>query len=405
MDILNEIETFLNKYKLLNKGTHFLIGFSGGADSMLLLYYLKKLQKAYKFNISALHINHNWRGKESDSEEENCKKFCQKYSIDFYSERLSSDIKKDENSARIARYILFNKYAEKLKSTAILTAHNSTDVIETFIYRLIKGTGSFGAASIPEVRSCDFYKIYRPLINVSSNEIRKKCKDLKLPYNLDSSNFNNKYKRNFIRNEILPKFEEINTNYETSILNFIENMKSDSQIIENFYSQNCEKVIFNNKLKTQLFMEFSNDIKRVIIYKYLKNNGFEPEKKLILTLIKQIEKNFSFPVKTETYNGQKIPKSEDFKAIVNAEALDFPLILRTRKPGDVFQPFSHKSKVKLKDYFIEKKIPEHLRDEIPLLCKGKEVLWVIGTGISEKLRANLSQKEKCIIIKYIKKDR
>ena len=453
MDILNEIKTFLNKYKLLNKGTHFLIGFSGGADSMLLLYYLKNLQKTYKFSISALHINHNWRGKESDNEQENCKKFCQKYSIDFYSERLNPDIKKDENSARIARYILFNKYAEKLNATAILTAHNSTDVIETFIYRLIKGTGSFGAASIPEVRSCGFCKIYRPLINVSSNEIRKKCKELKLLYNLDSSNFNNKYKRNFIRNEILPKFEEINTNYETSILNFIENMKSDTQIIENFYSQNCEKVIFNKKLKTQLFMEFSNDIKRVIIYKYLKNNGFEPEKKLILTLIKHIEKNsdkpngkkysiknpenkdvnvlffcskeecylveqklknilnikfeknFSLPVKTEKYKGQKIPRSEDFKAIVNAETLDFPLILRTRKPGYVFQPFSHKSNMKLKDYFIEKKVPEHLRDEIPLLCKGKEVLWAIGVGISEKLRADLSQKEKCIIIKYIKKEK
>ena len=61
--------------------------------------------------------------------------------------------------------------------------------------------------------------------------------------------------------------------------------------------------------------------------------------------------------------------------------------------------------MKLKDYFIEKKIPEHLRDEIPLLCKGKEVLWAIGVGISEKLRADLSQKEKCIIIKYIKKEK
>ena len=224
MDILNEIKTFLNKYKLLNKYTHFLIGFSGGADSMLLLYFLKKLQNNYKFSISALHINHNWRGKESDNEELNCKNFCKEFSIDFYSERLSSKIEHNENAARIARYDLFNKYAKKLNATAILTAHNFDDVIETFIYRLIKGTGTRGALSIPEVRDALNCKVYRPLINIPSDDIRKECKRLKLNYNIDSSNSDNKYKRNFIRNEILPQFEQINPNYRGAIFNFMNNL-------------------------------------------------------------------------------------------------------------------------------------------------------------------------------------
>ena len=98
------------------------------------------------------------------------------------------------------------------------------------------------------------------------------------------------------------------------------------------------------------------------------------------------------------YNGEKIPKSSDFSAVINTSALKFPLELRTRKKGDVIQPFSHSSKIKLKDYFIEKKIPEHKRDEIPLLCHGKEVLWVIGVGISEKLRADIENPENCKII-------
>ena len=84
MDILNAIKTFLKKYKLLNNNTHFLIGFSGGADSMLLLYLLKELQKEYDFKISALHINHGWRGKESDNEQKNCEKFCKKIGVDFF---------------------------------------------------------------------------------------------------------------------------------------------------------------------------------------------------------------------------------------------------------------------------------------------------------------------------------
>lgn len=451
MDIINEIKTFLKKYKLLNKDTHFLIGFSGGADSMLLLYYLNELKKEYNFKLSALHINHNWRGKESDLEENNCFNFCKNNSIDFYAERLSPEIKQDENSARVERYKLFSKYAKKFNAKAILTAHNSDDVIETFLYRLIKGTGTTGALSIPEIRDCGDFKIFRPLLNISSTAIRNKCQELNLNYNIDSSNSDNKYKRNFIRNEILPQFKKINQNYEYAIHNFIENLKSNNQIIEDFYGQNCEKVIENNILKTQIFIEFSKDIKRVIIYKFLKQNSIEPEKKLVLNLIKHIEKNtnkpngkkysiknaensdteisffcsqkecyfienkitnfvcqnfknkFEYPIETSIYNANEpTPKSNDIKAVVNVDALDFPLELRTRKKGDLIQPFSHKSIIKLKDYFIDKKIPEHKRDEIPLLCKGKEVLWVIGVGLSEKMRAELNNPQKCIIIKYTK---
>lgn len=450
MDILKEIKIFLNKYKLLNKTSHFLVGFSGGADSMLLLYLLNELKNEFNFKLSALHINHNWRGKESDREQNVCEKFCKKYKIDFYCEKFGEDIKQDENSARIARYILFKKYSQKLKSNVVVTAHNSTDVVETFIYRLAKGMGTTGAMSIPEIRDEGDFIICRPLINISSEEIRNACKKLKLKYNIDSSNNNNKYKRNLIRNEILPQLKKINPEYEAAILNFIENMKSNNKIIEDICYQSCEEVIKNNKIITSLFMPFSEDIKRVIIYKYLKNNDFEPEKKIILSMIKQIEKNadkpngklysiksaneekntYSFfcsksecyfvkekkqknickvfekkienPFKISAYNGEKIPKSTDKSAVINIENLKFPLELRTRKNGDIFQPFSHKTKIKLKDYLIEKKIPAHKRDEIPLLCCGKEVLWIIGVGISEKLRADLSDPKNCILIKYKK---
>ncbi len=89
-------------------------------------------------------------------------------------------------------------------------------------------------------------------------------------------------------------------------------------------------------------------------------------------------------------------------AIININAFKYPLELRTRKAGDVIQPFSHKTTIKLKDYFIEKKIPEHKRDEIPLLCSRKEVLWAIGVGLNEKLRADLSDPKSCRLFKYKK---
>lgn len=424
MDILNEIKTFSIKHKLLNKNSHFLIGFSGGADSMLLLYCLRKLQDTYKFRLSALHINHNWRGKESDNEAKNCENFCKEFGINFYCETLNDEIKKDENSARIARYDLFNQYAKQLSATAILTAHNSTDVVETFIYRLAKGMGTEGALSIPEKRPAKHCNIYRPLINISSKDIRKQCKEFALDYNVDSSNFNNKYKRNLIRNEILPKLEKINPDFENSVLSFIENLKSNNKLLEETYAKDYDKVIVSNKILTPHFIEFGEDIQRVIIYKFLKSNDIEPQKDLILRLIHQIIKNsdkpngkkysiknqenssenisffcskeecyiiginnfinspvifeneFKEPLKQTKYSTQKIPQSSSKTAIVNKNAIVFPLELRTRKAGDVIQPFSHKSKIKLKDYFIEKNIPEHKRNEILLLCKGLSLIHI-----------------------------
>ena len=450
MNIVKEIKNFFAKYKLLNKNSHFLVGFSGGADSMLLLYCLNELRKELKFKLSALHINHGWRGEESDNEQKVCEEFCKKYKINFYCENLGKEIKQDENSARIARYILFKTYAQKLNANVVLTAHNSTDVIETFIYRLAKGMGATGAMSIPEIRDDGDFIICRPLLNISSSKIRTECQNLGLKYNIDSSNNNNKYKRNLIRNEILPQLKKINPEFESAILGFIENLKSNNKIIEEFCQKNCDYVIQDNKIITPDFIPFSEDIKRVIIYKYLKNNGFEPEKKIILDMLKQIEKNFNKPngkkysvknsqtsknevsffcSKSECYfifsktkekiykkyekkigkpfiislyEGGKIPESDDLSTIININAFKYPLELRTKKAGDVIQPFSHKTTTKLKDYFIEKKIPEHKRDEIPLLCSGKEVLWAIGVGISEKLRADLSDSKNCRLVKYKK---
>ena len=450
MDILKEIKNFLKKYKLLNKESRFLIGFSGGADSMLLLYYLGKLRKEYGFEVFALHINHGWRGEESDNEQRNCEEFCKSIGVEFYCEKLGESIKHSENDARIARYAIFDKYADLLKADVVLTAHNLDDKVETFVYRLIKGMGTVGALSIPEFREFgEGKKIYRPLINVRAFDIRKKCGELGLKYNVDSSNFDSKYKRNLIRNEIFPKFREVNPEFEGAILNFIENINSVNRISEDFYDKNCEKIVLNNKLQTPLFMSFSEDIRRVIIYKYLKRNDIEPEKKLILSLLdnikensdkpngkkysikrakdedltffcskkecyilpqkkgkkslnKEFKKNLTSPFSVKKYENEKIPKSTDLKAVVNSTALDLPLVLRNRRPGDIFQPFSHKSSVKLKDFLIEKQIPEHKRDELPLLCKGKEVLWVIGVEKSEKLRADLKTPESCVIIEYNK---
>ena len=148
--INSKIKSFLKKYNLDNKELVYLVGFSGGYDSMCLLDILHKISPKNK--IIALHLNHKWRGKESDKEEVNCKKFCEKIGVEFYSESLSPKTPHTETAAREARYKFFEKCGSKFNSDIIFTAHNKNDNAETLIYRICTGTGISGLQGIAENR-------------------------------------------------------------------------------------------------------------------------------------------------------------------------------------------------------------------------------------------------------------
>ena len=126
----------------------FIVAFSGGYDSMCLLDILYKLG----YDIVAVHLNHNWRGEESQKEQENCKKFAQANNIKYYTETLPDYIEKTETSARKARYDFFQRCAKKFNSNVIFTAHNFDDNAETILYRITKGTGTIGLQGIAENR-------------------------------------------------------------------------------------------------------------------------------------------------------------------------------------------------------------------------------------------------------------
>lgn len=402
------VEKFINKYNLT--GT-FIVAFSGGYDSMCLLDVLSKISD----DIVAVHLNHNWRGEESRQEEQNCREFANHANIKYYTETLSDDIEKTETAAREARYEFLKKCAKKFNSNIVFTAHNYDDNAETVLYRIIKGTGTIGLQGILEHRDI----FYRPLLKTSRTEIEKYIKDNNLSPNIDSSNSNQKYKRNFIRHKIIPLLQEINPNVKDA-LNSLSNLaKEDNELInlklnndilnsspieqkriiynillENKIDydrekiENIQKFINQNKssksgktlsLKENLWL-FVNNKKVEVISKTEKNNDEIP--------IKECGdynfdgKNFSIQKYDEI--PQKYPDDKDFVAYISIDKIDF--ILRHRKDGDKIHPLGSKGSQKLKKYLNEKKIPQHKKNDLFLLCNGNEVLWVAGIGISEKIK-------------------
>ncbi len=419
--ISKTVELFLEKYNLLKPKNNIIVAFSGGYDSICLLNIMKGIAQKYELNLFAIHLNHNWRGEESDKDELNCKEFCK--DINFYSEKLAKNISKTETAAREARYDFFRKCAKKFNSNIILTAHNANDNAETVLYRLIKGTGIYGAEGIKEHR--DIY--YRPLLSIYRNEIEQYCKDNNLSPNVDSSNFNTKYIRNKIRYDIFPKLQEINPDVVKNINKFSQTAKAAGQILEN----NLTKL---ENLTTNEFCSMDNFYQSAIVHKFLRENNIDYDQKKIMEIVDFINKNqnsksgkthslttdlwiftnnkkieivkqkpetefgeinitkegeYSFPnfkfiIKKINTKSEEFPSDKSFTAYISTDEINFTL--RKRLPKDRIQPLGMQGSQSLKKYLNGKKIPKHEKENLIYLCKNNEVLWVPGIGISDKIK-------------------
>lgn len=433
------VDKFLDEFDLKSADNTFLVGFSGGCDSLCLLDILNGLSKKYGFKIVALHLNHNWRGEESLQEEMNCKKFCEKLGIEFISETLEWTGQKTESTAREARYDFFLKHANKYPNSSIFTAHTRTDNAETLIYRIIKGTGIKGLQGILPKTIRDNFPLYRPLLPISRKQIEDYCNSKGLIPNTDSSNFDINYKRNFIRHKIMPLFDEINFNAEKSINSLAELAISQNNIVDEYISLIKKEIYDGNKILTGKFKHLSEDVMQKIIYDAYLRENLEYDKKKINNILKFIKNNFESKsgsrysitndlwvfasskyiyliTKTkgeenkneihiategkwnfskdmtftlEKYVGDKdikFPKENAPLAYINLNNVEFDLTLRTRRDGDFITPFGMTGSMKLKKYLNSKGISQHDKDELILLCKGTEVLWVAGVGMSNKLK-------------------
>lgn len=376
---------------------------------MCLLDILQKL----KYKTIAIHLNHNWRGKESRQEEENCKNFCAQNNIEFYSETLSNEIPHTETAARDARYNFFEKCAKKFNANVIFTAHNFDDNAETVLYRIIKGTGIKGLQGIQEHR--DIY--YRPLLSTPREEIEKYCTENKLTPNKDSSNENTKYKRNLIRKKLIPLMQEINPRVIGAINSLSELAKEDNQEKSDIRELLINYNLDYDKKKIDEIYEFINKNKKSKsgktlslaseLWLFVNSNGYEIISKHEhiydeLSIKKEGEyrfKDYIFSIKPINKKPSKYPNDNEYKAYVELDNIDF--VLRTRKDGDIIQPLGLNGTQKLKKYFNEKKVPNHKKDDIILLCKGKEVLWVSGYGISNKIKVTQTPTHIIEVSKWI----
>lgn len=250
LDMLEE--EFLNTVKennLIEKGDKIVVGVSGGPDSITLLTCLNKYKEKLNYEIVVAHVNHLIR-KDSTEDEQFVENVCKNMKIKCYIKKvnileLSKKTKSNiEETGRIERYKFFEEVAKKENANKIAIAHNMNDNAETLLLNLIRGCGLTGLEGIQPI---EYNKYIRPLINSKREEIEEYCKKNNLNPRIDYTNKENIYKRNKIRNELIPYLKEINPNIIQNLSRISKIIKDENEYInlevENIYKKiSCESL-------------------------------------------------------------------------------------------------------------------------------------------------------------------
>lgn len=421
---------YIEKEELIEKDDKILIAFSGGPDSVALGSMLIGIKKDYNMKLAICHINHNLRGKESEGDEKFCKEFSEKHNLDFFS--LSADVtsyskeKKIglEEAGREIRYEFLQKVAKENNYNKIALAHNLDDNVETFLFRLMRGTGLEGLKGIPVKRD----KIIRPLLFMKKSEILSYLEEIKQEFRIDSSNNDNIYTRNKIRLDLIPYIEkEFNPKFKETVSRLIEDISETSE--ENLNFTTLEE-----------FLSLSKRNQKSILYKMLKEKNLEISRGKIDEILKVIEKNgykevslgndfilkktyklieivkdksykknkekekieLDIPSKIE-YNGcnieirlvDKLEKNKNY-FYFDYDKLSFPIFVRLREEGDKFYPLGMDRGKKLKKFFIDEKIDKDLREKIPIIT-DKDNILLIG-NIRRSSVGQVSEESKKIVL-------
>lgn len=203
---------------------------SGGADSVCLLRCLLSLREEFGLNVSALHVQHQLRGEESERDEAFCRKLCAEWNVPLTV--VPVDVKafqqahgcSVETAARECRYAAFTANAEGF----VATAHNASDNFETMLFRLTRGSGLKGLCGIPPVREC----FIRPLLDVPREEIERYLAENEIPFVTDSTNLSEDYTRNFLRHSVVPLLREINPSLDRTAAEAASLLREEEAFLE-----------------------------------------------------------------------------------------------------------------------------------------------------------------------------
>ncbi len=426
--MLDQFTSYTQQHNLFGKNDKIIVAVSGGIDSVVLL----DLMNTLKNELTIAHCNFNLRGKESDDDQKFTEDLAKGYSLKICVKSFNTKKYADDNrisiqmAARDLRYSWFEELRTKLKYDYIGIAHNLNDVVETFFINLLRGTGIRGVSGIrPKVNH-----IIRPLLFATRTEVEKYAEKHHISFRNDSSNDQIKYKRNFIRHEILPQFEKLNTAFlykmqeNIAVFNELGNVINErvSRFIATYVSS--DRDVTRIKIEGIIKEKISPEILYEILYEYhfdystvrdIHQSLHKESGKIFLSkkykLLKDREYLIVMPIKNPTdkeyiiqendavldspihlrfrkikrHEMKTIPEGSEM-AVLDLDKIRYPLVLRRWKKGDFFYPLGMNHKKKLSDFFIDTKHSVFDKENTWILTSHHDIMWIIGQRIDNRFK-------------------
>jgi tRNA(Ile)-lysidine synthase len=441
----------IKEYYMIEPGELVLIAVSGGADSLALLHLLAECQKILGIKLHIAHLNHLIRKGDAETDMRFVQMIAQKLKlpITVESSDVTSFAKEErlgiEEAARRIRYAFYDRVANQVGAQKIAVGHNADDNVETFLMRILRGSGLKGLTGIPAKRG----RIIRPLIKIWRKDIEQYINTLKIVPRQDYTNYESKFTRNRVRLKLIPQLKIYNLNIKEIILQTILLLTEDHNYLENKAEEALGEVFVSGneaeiKLNIRLLQEWESPIQghllrqaiarvkgdlfnlsfqhiQEIIEKlnnrekwelHLPGNIFISGNRGELTISRQRpaiseKKEYFYQLAipgeiliTETNQRLRATLVQDETVAANSavayvdyHALGKQIIVRSKNEGDKFTPLGMKGSKKLQDFFVDEKIPAELRDQIPIVESAGRVVWVGGNRIDDRVKVTAKTKQ------------
>ncbi|MCF2554740.1 tRNA lysidine(34) synthetase TilS [Faecalicatena contorta] len=419
-----KVRAYVEKYHMLEQGDKVIAGVSGGADSVCLLFMLMELSREMHLQITVIHVHHGLRGESADADAAYVQKLCRELHISCrvvyedvhrYAHERGLTV---EEAGRVVRRNAFEAALYELGADKIALAHHRDDNAETLLWNLCRGTGLKGMGAIAPVRGIWI----RPLLCLSRKEIESYLEKREVSYCTDESNFENTYTRNKIRNQVIPFLESnINERASEHMAAAAEQMQLLSQYISaevEKYRKICTKNTENGRLilVKETYEKVPETLKPYVVHEVLcEASGHRKDIEAVhIRLLhelfkKQTGRSIQLPYGITAYRcyegiefaseteEQEIEEGkvhfrvfpctdeirEAFPQIPYTKWFDYDIIkntvkIRHRQPGDYITIDASGRTQKLKQYFINEKIPREERERIWLAADGSHIMWIIG---------------------------
>ena len=401
--MLNKLRAQIRKFQMVTPGDTVICAVSGGADSMALLWGMYLLREKLGIALEAVHFNHGLRGEESLRDEKFVKTFCQDYQIPCHIGRaeVKAGHKGLEAAAREARYSYFATLPGK-----IATAHTANDNAETVLLHLVRGTGLKGLGGISPVRG----SVIRPMLTATRQEVNAFLQEYHIPWVEDSTNETDAFLRNRLRHRVMPVLEQENPRLAENLSQMAMQLRQDELLLEN--RRNLPGI---SELRQMHPGERSRALGGYLHFAGVK----EPERTHIMLLENLVfsenpsaKANFPNGVcicrNYDTLEIYQPPKNIPEREIICPGVTEIPernlritcapaktvlkekdcftvspkgkMVVRSRQAGDMIRLCGGTKS--LKKWMIDKKIPAHRREEIPVLADEAGVLAVLGMGVN-----------------------